>query len=137
MLQWYHMSFLHAKQKKRSLILIRISVAILSLLAILLGFSVIERLRVEREMADRREAAEAELQRLTERQQSLEQQVEYLSNDQGVEAEIRKHFDVAREGEQVVVLVGDHTDDSVTDSMEVEEQNERSFWQRLFPWYNR
>ncbi|MCA9366330.1 septum formation initiator family protein [Candidatus Kaiserbacteria bacterium] len=131
------MSFLHAKQKKRSLILIRISVAILSLLAILLGFSVIERLRVEREMADRREAAEAELQRLTERQQSLEQQVEYLSNDQGVEAEIRKHFDVAREGEQVVVLVGDHTDDSVTDSMEVEEQNERSFWQRLFPWYNR
>jgi len=42
---------------------------------------------------------------LRSQKDSLQEQVEYLSNERGIEAEMRRQFDVALEGEQVVVIV--------------------------------
>ncbi len=80
---------------------------VLALLALLLLVSVIERIKVEREMAARSAAAEADLRELEAREIELYERVEYLEGARGVEEEIRKNFDVARAGEQVVILTGE------------------------------
>jgi len=42
---------------------------------------------------------------LRSQKDALQEQVDYLSNERGIEAEMRRQFDVALEGEQVVVIV--------------------------------
>lgn len=73
--------------------------------------SVYERYQVEREMAIKRAEAETELTDLQNRKESLQEEVEYLSQERGIEAEMRRQFDVALPGEQVIILVGDDTQD--------------------------
>jgi cell division protein FtsB len=100
-----------------------------------LGISVYDRFVIEREMAGRRAEKEKELTNLKERKQVLEEKVNYLSNDRGVEAEIRKHFDVAREGEQVVVLLEDERNlDEILSTSTQNSQVANSFWSSLIPW---
>lgn len=108
---------------------------ILALLAVVvLAMSVYERFAIEREMAERRRAVEAERAMLAERKEELAHKVEYLNAEHGVEAELRRHFDVAREGEQVVVIVENEVDSAGT-STELEEER-RPFWARFIPWYD-
>lgn len=128
------MSLRKEKSTWSSLVYSRVTLAIMLALIVLLAFSVKERYRIEREMAERRAETEAELTDLTNRKAELNDQVEYLKNDAGVEAEIREHFDVAKEGERVVIIV-DHADetDPVASSTKDEDDHE-SFWSRLFSW---
>ena len=51
--------------------------------------------------------------------------MEYLSGERGIEEEIRKHFDVAKEGEQVVIIV-DKEEEELTPTELIEE---------VKPWY--
>jgi hypothetical protein len=44
---------------------------------------------------------------LKERQETLGAEVKYLSSERGKEAEMRREFDIAREGEQVVIILDD------------------------------
>lgn len=81
------------------------SIAVLIIIAGFLTVAVYQRYTVEREMAARKEAVEEEKADLLERKDQLQERVEYLSGDRGIEEEIRKHFDVAKEGEQVVIIV--------------------------------
>jgi len=83
------------------------SVFILGVLVILLCMSVFERLTVERDMSNRRTVSEKELLRLQERKIELKERVKHLEGERGIEEEIRKNFDVAQEGEKVIILVGD------------------------------
>jgi cell division protein FtsB len=84
-------------------------IGILFLLCVItfLSIAVYKRYTVEREMAERRLQTEQLRQELQGRKEMLEERVEYLSGDRGIEEEIRKNFNVAREGEQVIILVGD------------------------------
>lgn len=127
------MSPLRKKTWWQKLFLTRLTLIFLIVTSIGLSFAVYDRYTVEREMAVRRESREVELLRETERQEALREKVEYLSDNQGMEAEIRRHFDVAMEGEQVVVILGEENEvaSSVTPTI-VEE--EVGFWQRIFPW---
>ena len=52
----------------------------------------------------------------------LRDSIEKLKTDSGVEAEIREKYNVAREGEQVVVLVGGTTTIATT--------TPKSFWDK-------
>lgn len=110
----------------------------LGLLIILLAFAVYDRYVIEREVADRRADQEAELQTLEARQEELEEKVRYLDDEQGVEAEIRRHFDVAIEGEDVVILVDNKDSASNTGNpISWKDNKERSwwnFWRVLIPW---
>ena len=63
------------------------------------------RYQIAEEMSDRRERASQEAALLRSQKDALQEQVEYLSNERGIEAEMRRQFDVALEGEQVVVIV--------------------------------
>ncbi len=82
-------------------------------LLVILGFSAVStygRYSIAVEMAARQEAAERELAELEARQATLTEQVEYITSERGIEAEMRRQFDVVREGEQVVIIVDERTE---------------------------
>lgn len=83
----------------------------LGILILMMGVSVFQRFGVERDMYARRITAEKEYQEALERKVELEEKVEYLEGERGIEEEIRKHFDVAREGEQVIILMGEEEEE--------------------------
>jgi len=58
-------------------------------------------------MSNRRAELETDLIKLEERRQNLSEQVEYLSHERGIEAEMRRNFDVAQPGEKVVIILED------------------------------
>ena len=117
---------LGSKQKQQSLILLRVGIGVVLILCLLVLSSVYRRYEIEREMANRRAVLEAEQAALIERRDVLEEKVEYLADPSNVEAEIRRSFDVAKEGEQVVVILDDETEDVVTETVVPDE---------LVPWY--
>ena len=57
------------------------------------------------ESRDLRTESEATLNDLKSREQELRTDIANLSSDRGVEAELRERYDLAREGESVVVIV--------------------------------
>lgn len=95
----------YQKRKLRKVINSRYVQGFLLFLVVLVGWSAYTRFEIAMEMSARRQAAEAEAQELQIRKDSLFEQVEYLSNERGIEAEMRRQFDVALEGEQVVVIL--------------------------------
>ena len=95
----------YQKRKLRSLVNSRYTQGVLLLLVLLIGWSAFVRYQIAVEMSDRRELAAQEAVLLRSQKDSLREQVEYLSNERGIEAEMRRQFDVALEGEQVVVIV--------------------------------
>lgn len=90
-----------------------IVIIILLVLVVILGREVYERYTIEREMADRRLEVESQLDELTERRDALKEKVEYLSNERGIEAEMRRNFDVAQEGEKVIIILEDESQANV------------------------
>jgi cell division protein FtsB len=113
------------KKKLTDYLYSRPVLAVLGIVVILTAFAVYQRFVVEREMAARRMEVEKEKQELIQRKAELEEKVEYLSGERGIEEEIRKHFDVAKEGEQVVIIVDKEVPDTAA---EVEVKDEK-------PWY--
>lgn len=105
MLEWYHMLDFYQKRKLKNVLHSHITLVVLLLLLIPLVISVHERYQVERDMAARRAEIEDELDALRARKTTLEERVNYLQDDRGIESEIRRHFDVAKEGEQVVIII--------------------------------
>jgi len=95
----------YQKRKLRSLINSRYVQGILLCLVLLVGWSAYTRYEIAAEMTERRKIAEQEAQVQQDRKDELQKQVEYLSNERGIEAEMRRQFDVALEGEKVVVIM--------------------------------
>lgn len=95
----------HEKRKIKAILFSRITLVVLLVPIVFLGFSVFDLLQKEREVSKRRIEREGELHRLHERAAVLEAKVEMLKSDRGIEAEIRDRYDVAKEGETVVVIL--------------------------------
>ncbi len=83
----------------------KITIFLLLVVVIWLGKGVWDRFQVERDTFLKRVEVESELRTLKDRRDVLEARVIYLEEERGVEAEIRRNFDVAREGETMVVLL--------------------------------
>lgn len=96
--------------------------------AVLVFFGAYDRFLVDKEISEKENNLEEEINTLEERKKTLEKEVDYLSSDRGVEAEIRRQFDVAREGEQVVIIIKDEDkENSTTETVELEPETK--------PWY--
>ena len=95
----------YQKRSWRAIAYSPIAVAILLLLCLGLARIVYDRYTIERDMYDRRLVAEAEVVELEARKAMLEEKVNYLSNERGIEAEMRRNFDVAQPGEKVVIIL--------------------------------
>lgn len=99
MFDWYQ------KRKLRPLIASPFLAVGMTVVACLLVVSAWQRAVIARQVAERRILAEETVASLEARQAALAAQVNYLSNERGIEAEMRRQFDVALPGEQVVVIV--------------------------------
>ncbi len=77
-------------------------------------------------MVARTKEAEMKLMELEARRAELETKVEYLSNERGIEAEMRRNFDVARPGEQVVIILDEEKKTEIEPLEKTEE---------VRPWY--
>ncbi|USN88466.1 MAG: septum formation initiator family protein [Candidatus Nomurabacteria bacterium] len=95
----------HQKRKLRAVINSPFTQAVLLALVFMIAWSAYVRFDIAMEMRDRRVQAELQAAALEARKTELEKQVKYLSSERGIEAEMRRQFDVALPGEQVVVIV--------------------------------
>ncbi len=59
----------------------------------------------EREAHANMLAATAELERLKEREATLDKEIERLSSERGVEEELREKYEVGKPGERMIVLI--------------------------------
>jgi len=99
----------YQKRKLRKIVNSRYVQGFLLFLVILVAWSAYIRFEIAMEMSERRQAAQAQTEELQMRKDELSEEVEYLSNERGIEAEMRRQFDVALEGEQVVVILDDES----------------------------
>lgn len=99
----------------------------LLILAFLMCFGAYTRYEKAELVKVRRVQAEQEVVHLREQKDVLEKQVKYLSDERGIEAEMRRQFDVALPGEKVVVIVDPKKDESSTSSFNKKEEDT--------PWY--
>lgn len=97
----------HQKRKLKTILHSPYTQGLILVLVLWIGWSAYIRFDIAREMTERRAMAEKQTKALEEQKQRLEEQVKYLTNDRGIEAEMRRQFDVALEGEQVVVILED------------------------------
>jgi len=129
------MGLLSKKSWWQSILSSRLTIVVLFIASFMLSFAVYDRYVVEQDVRERRHDAELELEQLKARKAELEERVDYLSNEQGLETEIRRHFDVSKEGEQVVVLMGETA--TLTPTVRIEQDTEiedQGFWRNLIPW---
>ncbi len=83
----------------------------------------------ERETYAGRAQAERELADIQAREASLRSDIVRLRSDEGIEASLRQQFDMAKEGEGVIVLV----DRDKKDEEEAMDLRTASTWKRLIP----
>ena len=124
----------YEKRKIRNLLYSKFSIGILLLLAIWMSVAVFERFTVEREMANKRAEKEAELAAFKERAMVLEAKVDALHDERGIEEELRKRFDVAKEGEQVVVIVESERDAAIREIQPLPQPEKKPWWSWLAFW---
>jgi hypothetical protein len=96
-----------------------------------MGYSAYKRYAIAKDMERRRHDIESDVVRLQGQKETLEKQVRYLSDDRGIEAEMRRQFDVALDNEQVVVIVEPEEDEIKAGSSTYQEKEESAwheFW---------
>lgn len=102
----------HQKRKLRGFVHSPVTQGILLVIALLIALSAYNRYQTATEMEARRITDEQQLQVLKDRRDALDEEVQYLSGERGIEAEIRRQFDVTKEGEKVVVIVENESEAS-------------------------
>jgi cell division protein FtsB len=121
----------YQRRKLKTALAAPVTRVILFILVIMMSWSAFTRYQIARDMDVRRASAQRELDELKAQKASLEGQVQYLKDDRGIEAEMRRQFDVALDNEQVVVIVEPETDETNgTDSTykKIEEPAWYQFW---------
>lgn len=102
----------YQKRKIKTILSSRIIQGLVLVVTLFVIWSAFERYQIAVQMAERRETMEQEAVALQARKDALETQVNYLSDERGIEAEMRRQFDVAKEGEKVVVIVDEQSPDN-------------------------
>ncbi|PIT91285.1 hypothetical protein COU17_01525 [Candidatus Kaiserbacteria bacterium CG10_big_fil_rev_8_21_14_0_10_49_17] len=117
---------LHKRRRIKKALLSWPTFIVLLLLAVLLSkatFNVYTEARITREkLAERQEY----LENLAKREESLSKELERLQSERGLEAELRRQFEVAREGEEVIVVL-----DSNEAAAAVPLNEKKNLWQQF------
>ena len=95
----------YQKRKLKTILTSRYTQAVLLILFLLAAWSAFTRYQIANEMEGRRVLMENERASLEVQRDVLQGKVDYLSDERGIEAEMRRQFDVAKDGEKVVVIV--------------------------------
>ena len=119
----------HEKRKLRRILYSKAALIVLGVLVVWFSYQVFIVYEKDKQARERRAESVALLQELEGRKNQLRSEVERLSTDRGIEEEIRDRFEVAREGEQVIVIV-----DAPEESKQKPEKK-KGFFERLFDWF--
>lgn len=122
----------YEKRKVKQLMYSKVSLVILAIVVILLLNSVWNIFRKEAETRINRAKLENSLEELKERESVLREEIERLSTERGIEEEVRSKFEVAREDEEVMVIV-DPTPEKDADTQKTKE----SFLTKFFTFFKR
>jgi cell division protein FtsB len=95
----------YQKKSWRKVVQSPVVIGFLGVLCVLLSYAVYDRYVIARDMEQRRLEEERVLSELEQQKEQLQKKVEYLSNERGIEAEMRRNFDIALPGEQVVIIM--------------------------------
>lgn len=95
----------HEKRKLRSLLYSIPSLVLLGIIVLLLLYSVWGVFQKERETQTKKEIRSEVLEGLLGRETELQTEIDRFNTKRGIEEEIISRFDVARPGEQVLILV--------------------------------
>lgn len=121
----------HQKRKFKTILNSPYTQGFILVLVFWIGWSAYIRYEIANEMYERRVQAEAQAKTLEEQKQKLEARVKYLTNERGIEAEMRRQFDVALEGEQVVVILEDEAAPEVM-PLSTSSDNEKVKWYQFW-----
>lgn len=123
------MSTVRPSQKPRGAFLPRLAVMVLALAALYLVSGVWEVYRKALLARDQRNLAQQEVEELRLREMELRSKIEALNTERGLEKEIRERFDVAKEGERVVVIV------DPDNNWRAKKTGEASWWQSIVEFF--
>jgi cell division protein FtsB len=85
--------------------------------------------------ADKLEQSRSELNKIKERKAELEARISRLSNDEGLEAEIRSKYRAVKSGEKVAVIVDENNPTTTDSTTTTTDQNtEPNLFETLFKW---
>jgi cell division protein FtsB len=111
------------KRKLRSFIYNRITLLVLVILVVLVMYSTFGVWQKKQASEELKDAADKRLLELGEKYADLEKDIKRLNTREGVEEEIRSKFSVAKEGENMVVIVNDIEDEDLSSTTKT------SLWQ--------
>lgn len=103
----------YEKRKLRNILYSKAILSILGILILLLLYSVWGVYEKERETRVKKSQRVEILDELRGRETLLQNEVDRLSTERGIEEELRSKFEVAREGEEVIVIVDAPEDEIV------------------------
>jgi cell division protein FtsB len=104
------MKQLGRKRHTKRILYSTVTLVVLSLIVIGLARSVWAVYKSSRAAAEKRNAAQIELDKLTARKIELEAQVAEMKTDRGAEGQVRERFQVARPGEETIVIIDNPAD---------------------------
>lgn len=120
----------HEKRRFRRLLYSKVTLIILALIVVWLLFTAWDMYKKERDTGLKSAEQGNILNELKERETALQEEIDRLSTEKGIEAEIRSKFEVGKEGENVIIIV---------DNPEEKDQKntglKRNFWQKIFDWF--
>jgi cell division protein FtsB len=128
----------HEKRKIRDILYSAPVIGVLFLLAFIVSYAAYHRYSVAAEMQVKLDERRALLQELKQRATVLDGKVKYLEDERGIEEEIRNRFDVAKEGEQVIILINGEGSTHTTTTPEAhvpkKDDAKEGFFDRLKFW---
>lgn len=95
------------KRKVRNVLYSKPAIVVIAFLTLLAARGAWGMYGTFKEADMKRDKAEAELAALLKREEELRRDIERLSSVRGIEAEIRERYMVAKEGEKVMMIVGE------------------------------
>ena len=122
----------HEKRKLKNILYSRVVLVLFLVPIVLVSMAAYDAFHAEREVRDRRVELASELVGLQARINTLEGNVTRLNEPRGMEEELRRRFDVGREGEQTIVLIEKTA--SATATSGNTPIAERSWWRKALDW---
>lgn len=120
----------HEKRKFKRLLYSKATLMILGLIIVWLSFVVWSMYKKERDTGIKRMEQREILNEMRERETTLQNEIDRLNTEKGIEEEIRSKFEVGKEGEKVIIVV-----DNPKEKSALKAGLKKSFWQKLFDWF--
>lgn len=121
----------YQKRKLRSIVNARLTQVCLALVVGFVWWQAYERYAVAEKVSERRATYEATAAALVTQRDELADEVRYLQDERGIQAELRRQFDIALPGEAVVVILEEAPTDrsTTTATAAVSDESTSSWWQ--------